>query len=124
MIGVFACSIFLASPGKKILSKRVRAYMSPGSPSRPGIKRNESMESLQGATLGIPVDPEKEFDELVEEVMEELRKRTGGLEIKIEPPELKKLVEEKLLQRRTSSEVVEHVTGKLKEEEKEGKKRI
>jgi lysophospholipid acyltransferase len=123
MIGVFACSIFLASPGKKVLSKRVRAYTgASGAPaSRPGMKRNESMESLQGATLGIPVDPERELDELVEEVLEELRRRTGGLEIKIEPPELKKLVEEKVLRRSTSSEVVQRVQGRL---EGEGKKSL
>jgi lysophospholipid acyltransferase len=63
------------------------------------------MESLQGATMGIPVDPEREWDEMVEEVLEELRRRTGG-EVKIEQPELKKLVEEKLLLRRTSAENV------------------
>jgi lysophospholipid acyltransferase len=106
MIMVFAASLFLASPGKKILSKRVRAYTNPGAPSRPGMKRNESMESLQGATMGIPVDPEREWDEMVEEVLEELRRRTGGAEVKIEQPELKKLVEEKLLLRRTSAENV------------------
>jgi lysophospholipid acyltransferase len=79
------------------------------------------MESLQGATLGIPVDPERELDELVEEVLEELRRRTGGLEIKIEPPELKKLVEEKVLRRSTSSEVVQRVQGRL---DGEGKKSL
>jgi lysophospholipid acyltransferase len=107
IIGVFACSIFLASPGKKILAKRVRAYTgATSSASRPGIKRNESMESLQGATMGIPVDPERELDELVEEVLEELRKRTGQTEIRVDAPEVKKLVQEKLLLRRGSSEAV------------------
>jgi lysophospholipid acyltransferase len=108
IIGVLACSIFLASPGKKLLAKRVRAYTgaSSSSSSRPGIKRNESMESLQGATMGIPVDPERELDELVEEVLEELRRRTGQMEIRVDAPEVKKLVQEKLLLRKASSDAV------------------
>lgn len=36
------------------------------------MKRSESMESLEGATLGVPNEPGKEFDEMVDEVVEEV----------------------------------------------------
>jgi lysophospholipid acyltransferase len=42
------------------------------------LQRAESHESLQGATLGVPTDPGVEFDEMVDEIVEEVRKRRGG----------------------------------------------
>lgn len=36
------------------------------------------MESLQGATLGVPSEPGREFDEMVDEIVEEVKKRSGG----------------------------------------------
>lgn len=42
------------------------------------MQRKESHESLQGATLGVPMDPGLEFDEMVDEIVEEVRKRRGG----------------------------------------------
>jgi len=101
-IGVFLCSVFLASPGKRWLSKKVKAHQ--GVAGRPGLgKRNDSMESLQGATLGVPVDPERELELMVEEVMEEVRRRFGDDKNAIpSAPELKKMAERALLERKQS----------------------
>ena len=79
-IGVALCSLFLASPGKAWLAKKVKARQT----KRPtdSMKRSESMESLEGATLGVPNEPGKAFDEMVDEVMEEV----SGLDLPPPPP--------------------------------------
>ena len=66
VVVVVLSSALIASPLKKQLQKRVKAYT-----SRPTMQRNESHEHLQGAMLGVPVDPGKEFDEFVDEVEED-----------------------------------------------------
>ncbi|KAI7087646.1 MBOAT family protein-like protein [Hortaea werneckii] len=98
-IGVALCSLFLASPGKAWLTKKVKARQN----KRPtdSMKRSESMESLEGATLGVPNEPGREFDEMVDEVMEEVKKRRGS-KGGPEGPELRKQVEQAL--HRTTSE--------------------
>ena len=74
IIGVTACSIFLVTPGKTYLQKKVKART-----TRPTeMKRVESHEHMHGATLGVPSEPGQEFDELVDEVMEEIKKRRGS----------------------------------------------
>jgi lysophospholipid acyltransferase len=91
IVGVTICSIFLASPGKAWLAKKIKARQT----SRPAICRSESMESLQGATLGVPSEPGKEWEEMINEVTEEVKKRRGS---KPGPDgvELRKMVEETL----------------------------
>lgn len=42
------------------------------------MKRVESHEHMEGATLGVPSEPGREFDEMVDEVMEEIKKRRGS----------------------------------------------
>lgn len=44
IIGVTACSLFLVTPGKAYLSKKVKARTGAGRPD--ALKRNESQESL------------------------------------------------------------------------------
>lgn len=44
IIGVTACSLFLVTPGKAFLSKKVRARTGAGRPDH--LRRNESQESL------------------------------------------------------------------------------
>jgi lysophospholipid acyltransferase len=102
IIGVAGCSIFLATPGKTWLAKKVKART--GS-SRPEMKRNESQDHLQGATLGVPVNPGKEFDEMVDEIVEEVKRRreAGTGQKGPEGKELRKLVAE-TLQRTTSQD--------------------
>ena len=91
IIGVTLCSVFLVTPGKTYLQQRVKARTS----SRPDLRRNESQESLQGATLGVPSEPGQEWDELVDEVMVEVKKRRGS-RAGPEGLELRKMVEETL----------------------------
>ncbi|WPH00819.1 Hypothetical protein R9X50_00364900 [Acrodontium crateriforme] len=100
VIGVAACSIFLASPGKALLLKRVKAR----STRRPELTRNESQESLQGATLGVPVNPGKEWDEMVDEIVEEVKRRRGSA-AGPEGVDLRRKVEE-TLKRTTSGEAL------------------
>lgn len=71
IIGVTAASLFLASPGKKWLQAKVKQH------SRPPMNRADSHDSI--TTLGLPNDPGKEWDEMVDEISAELeaRKRKG-----------------------------------------------
>jgi lysophospholipid acyltransferase len=87
------------------LNKKVKART--GS-SRPDLRRNESQESLQGATLGVPVNPGQEFDDMVDEIVAEVnRRRLAGNADQNGPvgPELRKMVAE-TLKRTTSQEGV------------------
>ena len=90
IVGVTFCSVFLATPGKTYLQKQVRARS-----TKPELRRNESQESLQGATLGVPNEPGQEFDEMVDEIMEEVKKRRGSA-AGPDGMELRKKVEETL----------------------------
>lgn len=90
IIGVIACSIFLVTPGKAYLQKQVKLRA-----SRPELKRGESQESMQGTTLGVPSEPGREFDEMVDEIMEEIKRRQGNGTIP-DGQELKRRVEETL----------------------------
>lgn len=56
------------------------------------------MESAAGGTLGVPAEPGKEFDEMVDEVMEEVRKRRErgegvGFKVPTDGMELRRRVE-------------------------------
>lgn len=73
VIGTAACNIFLMSPGKAWLSKRVKQRT-----GRPSLSRNNSQDSHKGALLGVPDDPNKDINEVVDEVMEEMKKRRGS----------------------------------------------
>jgi lysophospholipid acyltransferase len=73
IVGVSITGAFTLSPGKRWLQRKLKARG-----QRPGLQRAESHESLQGATLGVPTDPGVEFDEMVDEIVEEVRKRRGG----------------------------------------------
>lgn len=107
VVGVVISSGLIASPLKKQLQKRVKKYT-----SRPTMHRNESQENMQGAMLGVPVDPGKEFDEFVDEMIEEVKRRRGSVDLP-SPEELKKQVRETLM-RRVSS--VDDVLGQLRKE--------
>ena len=73
IIGVSISGAFTLSPGKRWLQRKLKARG-----QRPNLQRAESHESLQGATLGVPTDPGVEFDEMVDEIVEEVRRRRGG----------------------------------------------
>ena len=61
------------------------------------------MEHLHGATLGVPSDPGREFDEMVDEIVEEVKKRRGGKDLP-DLQEVRKQVEESLFKRAKSGE--------------------
>ena len=90
IIGVTICSVFLITPGKTYLQKRVKART-----TRPDLHRTPSQESMQGETLGVPSEPGHEFDEMVDEVMVEIKKRRGSA-AGPDGIELKKMVEDAL----------------------------
>lgn len=99
IIGTAACSVFLLTPGKAWLQRRVKAHSTRPSSQ---LRRNESQESLQGATLGVPNDPSREWDEMVDEIMEEVKKRKDAQDLP-QGQELRRRVEE-TLQRTKSAE--------------------
>jgi len=92
VIGVTVCSLLLLTPGKAWLQRKVKARSTKPGVARPGVSRGESQESLQDVTLGVPSDPGREFDEMVDEVFEEVRKRKGS-EIPTDGMELRKRIE-------------------------------
>lgn len=81
IIGVGISSLFLLTPGKTFLQKKVKARTTvpaQPSPGKPEVHRADSQEALQGATLGVPHEPGQEFDEMVDEITEEVKKRKGS----------------------------------------------
>lgn len=67
IVGVAVVSLFLVSPGKKWLQSHVKQH------SRPGMMRADSQDGHP--TLGLPNDPGKTFDEMVEEISAEIDAR-------------------------------------------------
>ena len=67
ILGVTATSLFLASPGKHWVQSKVKQH------SRPTIVRNDSHDVT--STLGLPNDPGKAWDEMVEEISAEIEAR-------------------------------------------------
>lgn len=91
IIGVMACSLFLLTPGKQWLQKQVKAH------TRPALQRQDSHDSMKGDTyLGLPNDPGKEWDEMVDEITEEVKKRRGSKPWGLEGKDLRQVVEEKM----------------------------
>jgi lysophospholipid acyltransferase len=87
IIGVAGAFGFFASPAKPWLASRVKARM-----ERPGIVRMKS-DTGDGVMLGVPVDVEKELNELVAEVKAEIdRRKAMGMTV----PDVRALVKEKL----------------------------
>lgn len=75
IIGVAACTLFLVTPGKIWLQKKTKARSS----ARPAVGRSESMENLQGATLGVPSEPGKECKSTTGKTMHcDLRHHSSG----------------------------------------------
>lgn len=62
---------------------------------RPEVHRADSHDGLQGATLGVPHEPGQELDEMVDEIVEEVKKRRGSRSGP-DAMELRKMVKENL----------------------------
>ncbi|KAL1304446.1 hypothetical protein AAFC00_003442 [Neodothiora populina] len=78
IIGVTATSLFLASPGKKWIQSKVKQHSNVSEATRPTtLKHSDSYEGT--TTLGLPNDPGREWDMMVEEITSEIdaRKRRG-----------------------------------------------
>jgi len=67
IIGVTGTSLFLASPGKKWVQSKVKQH------SRPAVARADSHDG--SPTLGLPNDPGKAWDDMVEEISAEIESR-------------------------------------------------
>jgi lysophospholipid acyltransferase len=97
IIGVSISGAFTLSPGKRWIQRKLKARG-----QRPSMHRQESHESLAGATLGVPLDPGVEFDEMVDEIVEEVRKRRGGKPLP-NPAEVRRQVERTLTDKATAA---------------------
>ncbi|KAH0297745.1 MBOAT family protein-like protein, partial [Aureobasidium melanogenum] len=75
IIGVTATSLFLLSPGKQFLQQKVKQHSKP---SEEQVKKDLEKET-RNPTLGLPDDPGRAWDEMVEEITAEIqeRKRKG-----------------------------------------------
>jgi lysophospholipid acyltransferase len=74
IIGTIACSVFLITPGKQWLQSQVKAK------NRPAMARADSHDGAP--TLGLPNDPGKAWDEMVEEITNEIdARRKKGIPI-------------------------------------------
>lgn len=93
VFGTVIASAFFASPGKRWLLKKVKART-----TKPAMSRNESQEDLQGAMLGVPVDPGREFDDMVDEIIEEVKRRRGSADLPTSD-ELRQQVKDTLIRR-------------------------
>lgn len=56
------------------------------------------MDHLAGATLGVPSDPGREFDEMVDEIVEEVKRRRGSKDLP-DVAEVRKQVAETLFKK-------------------------
>lgn len=77
------------------------------------------MEDLHGATLGVPSDPGREFDEMVDEIVEEVRRRRGSEGLPGDVSEVRRQVQESLFKKARSGEAgggLEKVADGLKKE--------
>ncbi|KAF2157939.1 putative membrane protein [Myriangium duriaei CBS 260.36] len=93
VVGVVASSLFLLTPGKAWLSKQVKKHQAQpvATADRPGMFREDS--NRLPTYLGLPNDPGKEWDEMIDEIAAEIeRRRSDGKPI---GEEVKKVLREK-----------------------------
>ncbi|EEP78252.1 conserved hypothetical protein [Uncinocarpus reesii 1704] len=102
IVGIASSLVFFASPGKKLLTKKLNARNKgraaiTGTPPR----GEKGREPARPPTLGLPEDPERDFDEAVAEIRGEIeaRRRKGSVVTMPSGQELRALIEEKLKRR-------------------------
>jgi lysophospholipid acyltransferase len=94
--GILAVAVsmaFFASPGKGFLIRKLKKRNKPAAAAR-----TISQESISHPMLGLPSDPEREFEEAAREItqeIEEMRKRGSTANVP-NAQEVRALVEEKL----------------------------
>ncbi|KAJ5204010.1 uncharacterized protein N7498_004889 [Penicillium cinerascens] len=92
IVVTFSSIVFFASPAKAYLVGQLKRR------SRPQMTRSTSADSIPPTTLGLPNDPEQDFDEAVQEIMSEIesRRRRGSVVTMPSGEELKVAVEQKI----------------------------
>ena len=92
IIGVAVSMVFFASPGKAWLINKLNKR------SHPSLQRSASQETISQPLMGLPSDPQRDIDEAVKEIKEEveLRRRRGTSVSMPQGIELKHAVEDKL----------------------------
>jgi lysophospholipid acyltransferase len=94
LVGVAFCFAFLYSPGRAMLASKLRKRN--GLDGKPSLERQVSHDSSKmppGGTLGLPDDPERELQDLVKEVQEEVaRRRRRGSNV----PDVKTVLQQKI----------------------------
>ena len=95
-IGTLGSVAFFASPAKALVVRRLKLRSKP----QPG--KTVAQEPAGPPTLGLPNDPGREFDEAVQEIMEEIesRRRRGSIVAMPSKEELKAAVESRIGVRR------------------------
>ncbi|KAI5205774.1 MBOAT family protein-like protein [Aureobasidium subglaciale] len=71
IIAVSASSLFLLTPGKQFLQQKVKQHSKP---SEEQVRKSLEKEA-KSPTLGLPDDPGRAWDEMVEEIMSEIQER-------------------------------------------------
>ena len=84
--------VFFASPGKVWLDKKLRAR------NKQKVEKEPEIESRGQPLMGLPSDPEKDVQEAVNEIKQEveMRRRRGSLAGMPTGEEMKAAVEKKL----------------------------
>lgn len=92
IIGTLGSIIVFASPVKGYLVSQLKRR------NRPHAPRTVSQETVGAPTLGLPADPERDFDEAVQEMKAEIesRRRRGSAVTMPTGEELKIAVEQKI----------------------------
>lgn len=92
MVGTLASIAFFSSPAKGFLIRQLKLR------NKPHAVQSAAQEPDHPPTLGLPNDPEKEFDEAVQEIKAEIeaRKKSGNVVAMPTGEELKTAVEGKI----------------------------
>jgi lysophospholipid acyltransferase len=92
VVGVAASLAFFASPGKKMLIKRLDMR------NHPHVRKTISQETVHLPSLGLPNDPGREIDEAIDEIKMEIdqRQRRGSKVTMPTGEDLRRLVEQKV----------------------------
>lgn len=92
IVVTFSSIVFFASPARAYLVGQLKRR------SRPHMTRSASTDSIPPTTLGLPNDPERDFDEAVQEIISEIesRRRRGSVVTMPSGEELKIAVEQKI----------------------------
>lgn len=92
IVGTAASMVFFASPAKNYVISQLKRR------NRPHVARTVSSETVRPPTLGLPNDPERDLDEVIQEIKTEIesRRRNGSAVTMPTGEELKAAIEQKI----------------------------